>query len=131
MNKLNLFIIITLLILTGCTTARIVNIDRAPIPEARSGELTTGEVGSAIFKAAKAVKWQPHSKKTGHIVATRNYRTHQAAVDILYSPKSYSIRYRSSVNLKYDGSSIHRTYNAWVSELTQAINAEIASAQYK
>jgi len=119
------------MLLTGCKTGPIMNIDHAPVPEARSGQLTLGEVGNAVIKAGQGLGWEMHPKSPGHIVGTYNYRTHQAAVDILYSPSDYTIQYRSSVNLNYDGRTIHKQYNAWVEELATAIDAEIATAQYK
>lgn len=133
MKRLTLFTLILAagLLLSGCRTARIMNIDHAPIPEARSGELSMGEVGNAVIKAGQSLGWEMHPRNPGHIIGTYNFRTHQAAVDILYSPDDYSIRYHSSVDLKYDGSNIHKQYNAWVEELAKAIDAEIATAQYK
>jgi len=89
------------------------------------------EVGNAIIKAGKGIGWEMHPKSTGCIIGTRYFRTHQAAVNILYSRQDYTIEYRSSVNLKYDGTNIHRNYNEWVTYLSQAIDAALASAQYK
>jgi len=126
------FVIISLLllILQGCT-APLHNINSAAIPEARSGVLALSEVGAAIIKAGKEVGWEMQPQEAGHIVATHNFRTHQAVVDVTYSRRQYSITYHSSINLRYDGTEIHKTYNAWVAELSEAIDAAIASAQYK
>jgi len=124
-------LLVTLLLLAGCKTAHILTINNAPIPNAPSGNLTMAEVGNAIIKAGKGIGWEMHPKSTGCIIGTRYFRTHQAAVNILYSRQDYTIEYRSSVNLKYDGTNIHRNYNEWVTYLSQAIDAALASAQYK
>jgi hypothetical protein len=134
MNKkrlLTISLLVTLLLLTGCKTAHILTVSNAPIPDAPSGSLTMTEVGNAIIKAGNGLGWEMHPKSTGRIIGTRYFRTHQAAVDIHYSRQNYTIQYRSSVNLKYDGTNIHKRYNEWVAELSQAIDATLASAQYK
>jgi hypothetical protein len=46
-------------------------------------------------------------------------------VDIPYSAKSYSITYKSSSNLNYDGTTIHSNYNGWVQNLHKAINTQL------
>ena len=52
-------------------------------------------------------------------------RKHTAVVDIRYTPERYSISYRDSEVLLYDGSMIHRNYNKWVQPLSERINLEI------
>ena len=52
-------------------------------------------------------------------------RQHTAVVDIRYSPESYSISYRDSAVLLYDGQVIHRNYNKWVQLLSERIQLEL------
>ena len=59
---------------------------------------------------------------------------HTVVVSIPYTENSYSIEYKSSVNMDYkpnsDGTfSINRSYNNWVNNLYQAINANITRMQ--
>ena len=42
-----------------------------------------------------------------------------------YSVKSYSIRYKDSTELGYDGGSIHQNYNGWVQNLDKGIRAQL------
>lgn len=66
-------------------------------------------------------------KAPGHIVGTLRLRSHQAVVDILYYTEIYSITYLDSLNLKYDGKSIHKNYNSWIQNLSNGIHAQISS----
>ena len=46
-------------------------------------------------------------------------------VAIEYSPKTYSILYRDSVNLDEKGGEIHRNYNQWIDNLDRAIRVQL------
>lgn len=50
-----------------------------------------------------------------------------AQVDIPYNAKAYSIQYKNSANLKYDGVSIHSNYNGWVQNLDRAIQSRLVA----
>jgi hypothetical protein len=49
-----------------------------------------------------------------------------AQVDIPYNRQMYSIVYRDSNNLDYDGVNIHSNYNSWIQNLSAAINARLS-----
>jgi hypothetical protein len=49
-----------------------------------------------------------------------------AVVDIKYNTKTYSIIYKSSQNLDYDGKNIHSNYNGWIQRLNQAIQSQLS-----
>jgi hypothetical protein len=53
-------------------------------------------------------------------------RTHTAVVDIFYTATTYSIQYRSSINLDESGGQIHKNYNGWISNLVKGINTQTA-----
>jgi len=55
-------------------------------------------------------------------------RKHVAVVEIPYSSKSYTIRYRSSENLDEKDGVIHKNYNGWIQNLTRGINAQLSSS---
>jgi hypothetical protein len=50
-----------------------------------------------------------------------------AVVDVNYTPQTYSITYKDSSNLGYDGQSIHKNYNGWVQNLDKAIRAQLGA----
>jgi hypothetical protein len=47
-------------------------------------------------------------------------------VDIPYDRRTYSILYRDSVNMNYDGGNIHSNYTGWVQRLNAAINSRLS-----
>ena len=67
--------------------------------------------------------------RTGSIVnlSVPTVRQHFASVDIHYDSNSYSIRYKDSKVLMYDGTNIHRNYNKWVQLLDQQIKLNLPS----
>jgi hypothetical protein len=50
-----------------------------------------------------------------------------AVVDVNYSTRSYSITYKDSTELQYDGKSIHQNYNGWVQNLDKGIRAQLSA----
>ena len=46
---------------------------------------------------------------------------------VVYDTKSYSIKYKDSSNLNYDGKSIHKNYNGWVENLDKAIRSNLVA----
>ncbi|MEI8617992.1 hypothetical protein P4S63_15015 [Pseudoalteromonas sp. B193] len=61
----------------------------------------------------------------GKIKGVLDIRTHQLTVDIAYDKTAYSINYKDSINLNYNGKKIHRQYVNWVSNLIRHIDAEM------
>lgn len=95
--------------------------------------LTVDQVRDAITAAAQSRGWQTsRSSNGGSLQATLNVRgKHTVVVGITYSDKAYSIVYLSSTNMKFSSDPdtkerlIHPYYNRWVSELREAIRAEL------
>ena len=61
----------------------------------------------------------------GYTSAFEMARDHRAVVDVRYDTKTYSIKYKDSSNLQYDGTSIHKNYNGWIQNLDNAIRARL------
>jgi hypothetical protein len=112
----------SVLALAGCRTAPVLNINEAPI----SGNRSMQQVEQAIVEAGRSLGWQMSPQGPGRIQGNLALRSHRASVDIAYSPKSYSIRYKDSDNLHYDGSSIHKNYNGWIENLDRAIRVRLS-----
>lgn len=85
------------------------------------------EIGVAIRRAGASLGWHMAPTEPGHVVGTLHKRSHVAVVDVLYTTKTYSIRYKDSTDLGYDGQGIHPNYNGWVQRLDDAIRAELLS----
>ncbi|WP_426954993.1 hypothetical protein [Muricoccus radiodurans] len=79
--------------------------------------------GNQIRRAGTGLGWVMEDRGPGLIRGTLNVRTHQAVVDIPYNNSVFGIRYVSSQNLDYDGTTIHRNYNGWVERLQRTIAA--------
>ncbi len=113
------------LALIGCRSNPVYNITNTPVM-ASSRSYSTSDVRSAILQAGASLGWQMKEVRPGLIVATLYVRDHMAQVDIPYDRKTYSIVYRDSQNLDYDGANIHSNYNGWVQRLNAAINSRIS-----
>jgi len=120
--------IVVLVVLAGalaCRTAPILNVTDAPVPPG----LTADQVRDAITRGAEARKWSVTDAGPGRLVADLSLRGHQASVYISYSERSYSIQYRDSHDLDYDGTEIHKNYNGWIINMQRSIDQELATAR--
>jgi hypothetical protein len=129
MNKLFAIVLLTsiaLAIATGCRTSTpIYNVNEATIVTNSDKLASADDVTKAVLRAGAALGWNMKVEKPGHVIGTLHLRTHMAQVDITYNTKSYSITYRDSANLNYDGSNIHGNYNGWVQRLQQNIQSQL------
>jgi len=115
--------IVLTLALVGCRTAPVYNVTEAPVNSA--SEVKAEDVKRAILTAGAGLGWQMKEVEPGHIVGSLFLRKHSAIVDIPYSATSYSIQYKDSTELGYDGTNIHSNYNGWIQNLDRAIKASI------
>jgi len=129
----SLFIVfIALLSLTA--TAReavpIVNYDDIAVAT-NSGKAPSAEqVKQAIIAAASNKSWSIAHQADGKLLATLIVRNkHTIVVEIAYAADTYSLRYKDSINMKFDQRDgqpvIHPYYNRWVQELKDAIRIEL------
>jgi len=115
--------------LTACNTiAPIQNVERVPVSNSANKNLSAEEVRAAIVRAGAGLGWIMKDAGPGTINGTLILRTHTAEVQIPYSAASYSIVYKSSINLQESGGKIHRNYNGWVQNLNRGINAQLAAS---
>lgn len=101
----------------------VYNVENAPIDSTAQQE----DIKKAIRQAGASLGWQMKDGGPGLILGTLLVRTHMAKVDIPYNSTTYSIKYKDSSNLKYDGTGIHSRYNAWVDKLDKTIQVYIAA----
>lgn len=106
----------------------IQNVTDASVPNVSGKPLSNDEVRKAIMRAGTTLGWKMNAEAPGRVMATLNVRKHSAVVEIPYSSKSYSINYKSSVNLEDSGDgTIHNNYNGWVKNLAKGIDAQLAN----
>ncbi len=115
---------IAALVLVGCKSNPVYNVTATPVMTS-TNRYAVRDVRSAILQAGASLGWQMRDVRPGLIVGTLNVRDHMAEIEIPYDRRTYSILYKNSYNLKYDGASIHKNYNEWVQQLNAAINARI------
>lgn len=97
----------------------VYNIHDAHILTSSGGAPTLDQVQQAFQLAANEKGWQVRVVEPGHLVASINVRRHFAQIDVKFSPQQYSILYKDSQVLKYDGQEIHRNYNKWIKLLDE------------
>lgn len=115
-------------VLSGCSSVPILNIEEAPVSTASGKTLSPQEVRAAIVRAGSSLGWQMRDEGPNKLVGTLYLRSHTAVVDIPYNSKTYSIKYRSSVNLDAKDGQIHKNYNGWIQNLTRSINAQLSAS---
>jgi len=123
-----LFVALALMFFASCRTAPIYNVDHQAIATPAGKSLTMKQVRAAIVRAGASRGWAMKDAGPGHLVGTLHLRTHVAVVDIRYTTKYYSIHYKSSKNLRYDGKHIHSNYNGWIENLQHDITTQLTLA---
>jgi hypothetical protein len=121
-----IFLAMTVALGIGCRTAPVKNVVDAPVSLHGGQSPSIAEVEKAIVTAGAGLGWRIKSQSPGNLVGTLALRDHIAVVDIKVNPETYSITYKDSTNLKYDGTDIHSNYNGWVKNLENSINAHLS-----
>ena len=110
--------------LAGCNIVPLENVESARLraPE----NVTLERVKKGIIRAGIFRDWRMTEIEPGHILAQATVRNkHSATIDIFFDTKVFSIRYKDSKNLRYDGDLIHANYNQWVRNLKKDIQKEM------
>jgi hypothetical protein len=118
-------VVVFTLSLAGCRTAPVYNVENSPVNV--SSKASIDDVKRAIVTAGASLGWQMKEESPGHIVGTLILRKHMAKVDIPYSKSGYSITYKDSMELQYDGTTIHSNYNGWIQNLDRAIQNSLST----
>jgi hypothetical protein len=120
--------VLAAILVAACAPVPVKNVTDTPV-KSNKANLTSEEVAAAIKRAGTGLGWAMLDDGPGKINATLRLRTHTAVVEIPYSTKSYSIRYKDSTDLRYDAEkgTIHKNYNGWIQNLDAAIQRELAA----
>ena len=106
----------------------IFNVNDAPVASATGKPLTDEQVKAAIIRAGAALGWQMREVGPGKLAGSISLRKHQADIEIPYSTKTFSIHYKSSINLDEADGQIHKNYNGWIQNLSRGITAQVSAA---
>ena len=95
-------------------TKPVYNIVDAPIVTSSGKVPTSAQIDKAFTDAAHYKGWTVETSADGALIASIHVRQHYAEIAMTHTDKTYSITYRDSKVLMYDGKEIHRNYNKWV-----------------
>jgi hypothetical protein len=110
-------------LLSACRTpVPVYNVSSEPVTPAPA---SLADVQRAITKAGVGLGWQMKPVAPGKMIGTLKIREHTAVVDITFNTKTYSIKYKESTNLNYDGTNIHPNYNGWIQNLDKQIRVNL------
>jgi len=124
-KKISTLILAVLLIgIIGCRATPIRTVNDAPVTA--TGKYSLKDVKTAIQRAGQSLGWGMKSVKPGTIIGSIFVRNHMAKVEIKYNKKTFSILYKDSAGLKYDGVNIHKNYNSWVTNLERRIHSQLS-----
>ena len=127
---MRILLVLAILFTAGCEFGRdqpVYKAESVPILTGSGKSLSFEEVKTAIIRSAISRGWTVKEGVPGELVATISPRQHTAIVDIKFTEKYFSISYRDSTALRYNGSTIHRNYNKWVKALEQDIQRRIVA----
>ncbi len=114
------------LFMLGCTAKPVMNLENVAVPTITATTKSSMEdVQQAIISACLKRGWTPKVVSPGLIEASLSNRSHNATIEIPFSANAYSIHYKASENLNYNGKTIHRNYNNWVVKLSRSIQVEL------
>ncbi len=87
----------------------------------RTLKVNSEQLKSAIINAAQELQWHVTPEGEGRLTARYEKSDYMAKITINYAPTFYTINYADSKRMRYDGRTIHPTYN----RLIKALQAEI------
>ena len=129
--RMTLATLLTLLLTSApdavARTQPVYNVVDKPVTTGSGRTLSLEEVGDVLAGAARYKRWSVAKVEEGYLRAEIHVRKHFAAIDIRYTPESYSITYRDSEVLRYDGTKIHRNYNKWIKLIENEADMSFAS----
>ena len=109
----------------GCLRCEpILNVADTLVAAPAGKSLSTHQVRAAIIRAGATLGWQMKEEAPGKLVGALVLRSHTAVVEIPYAATSYSILYKSSIDLNEGDGQIYKNYNSWIRNLTKGINAQ-------
>ncbi|WKD49946.1 hypothetical protein [Microbulbifer spongiae] len=124
-----LFLSLVAVTLGACTSYPLLNIQDRIVPSRIDGSSQTRDsVKQSIIAGCIVKGWSCQEVSPGQILASIDIRKHHAEANINYDNDSYSITYKDSKMLDYDGQrkTIHRSYNRWINNLNSAIIKEMS-----
>lgn len=127
MNVKQLLLIGSLAAIAGCSSVPIHNVNDASVVTGSGRPATVEQVRNAIVKAGTGLGWTMTAAGPGLLTGRIAVRGHDAAIDVRYSPRVYSIVYKDSSGLEFREGQIHKNYNGWVENLDRDVRRNLLS----
>jgi hypothetical protein len=127
-KRLTVAAALSLLFFVAACSAPIHTVDSETYGWGPQKGVTLAQVRATVEKAALDQGWLLSNEKSGSFTATKAWGggKHNAVVDVLYNLKNFTIRYKDSKLLGYNGSTIHKTYNLMVTRLEEKIKTDVS-----
>lgn len=126
--QLRMVLAVGVLVLVAACSTRIHRVDSSLYGYGARENLTVTELKPAVERAATRLGWVLSDVKTGSFKGARRWGggKHSMVVEVVYRPKNFDIKYVDSKALSYGGTSIHHSYNDFVTKLEGEIKAIVA-----
>lgn len=113
--------------IAACATEQMHKVDKVDYGYYTKKSLTMEKVRTTIEQTATRNGWQLSDQKDGSFMGKREWGggKHNIVVDVIYDLRKFSINYRDSHQMRYDGSWIHNSYNRMVQKLEEDIMAAV------
>lgn len=93
-----------------------------------NSRISNARLKQIIISACSRYGWKVDSSTDSSVTATLNHNAKESVtIEIPFSPQKVEFIYRSSQNMRYDGTKIHRSYNRWLKNLEVDIRNGIAA----
>jgi hypothetical protein len=116
-----------ILFLAACSAEQMHKVNNVDYGYYTKKSLTMEKVRTTIERTATRNGWQLSNQKDGSFMGKREWGggKHNIVVDVIYDLRKFSINYRDSHQMRYDGSWIHNSYNRMVQKLEEDISAAV------
>ncbi|MCG2594676.1 hypothetical protein LZ009_18005 [Ramlibacter sp. XY19] len=103
------------------------NFENQSATNASGQPATVQQIKAALSNGGGPRGWTFKEVGPGQLVGSLNVRNkHQVMVDIAVTPGMFSIKYKDSANMNYDGAMINPHYNKWLKILADDARKELA-----
>ena len=124
-------VIACVLIVVAACTLPIRKVDSHDYGEGPSTGASMDQIKTTVESVATIRGWKLSNVQAGQFTGTRAWggadsNKHNIVVDVVYNADTFSILYKDSKAMTYNGSSIHHTYNDMVLELQEGIQEAVS-----
>lgn len=120
-------VFLVFLLVAACATEQMHKVDNVDYGYYTKKSLTMEKVRATVERTAMRNGWRLSDQKEGSFIGKREWGggKHNIVVAVIYDLRKFSIDYRDSHQMKYDGSRIHNSYNRMVQKLEEDIMAAV------